>query len=219
MNTTTTTTTTHDPAGEVLDAVLTATGRLLLSVFTLAWWALLFPMISVPAGLSVAAGWWFGWPAGVGVAGGAVAGMVLWRGLSPQTFERWFTGRVRSRFLTWFRYRRRWATMTTACGLSTRDGDRTFIPRLVSVQIGDTLDTVRARMLPGHSPDTWTHRADHLAHGFGAQQAKVKLVGPGKVEITFRRSDSLVDPVIVDFPHIPGGVGDQKARLDRERAA
>jgi len=204
MNTTTTTTTTHDPAGEVLDAVLTGAGRLLLSVFTLAWWALLFPMVSVPAGLSVVAGWYFGWLFGVGVAGVAVAGMVLWRVLSPQTFERWFTGRVRSRFLTWFRYRRRWTTMTTACGLSTRDGDRTLIPRLVSVEIGESLDTVRARMLPGHCPDTWIHRADHFAHGFGAQKAKVALVGPGLVEITFRRSDSLADPVVVPFESMAG---------------
>ncbi|MGW5923842.1 hypothetical protein ACWFPY_33030 [Nocardia fluminea] len=204
MNTTTTTTTTHDPAGEVLDAVLTAAGRLLLSMFTLAWWAILFPMISVPAGLSVAAGWFLGWLFGIGVAGVAVAGMVLWRVLSPQTFERWLTDRIRSRFLTWSRYRRRWVTMTTACGLSTRDGDRTFIPRLVSVQIGDTLDIVRARMLPGHCPDTWIHRADHFAHGFGAQKAKVALVGPGLVEITFRRSDSLADPVVVQFESMAG---------------
>ncbi|MGF0317516.1 hypothetical protein [Nocardia fluminea] len=203
MNTTITTTT-HDPAGVVLDAVLTAAGRLLLSMFTLAWWAVLFPMVSVPAGLSIAAGWIFGWLAGVGVAGVAVAGMVLWRVLSPQTFERWLIGRIRSRFLAWFRYRRRWATMTTACGLSIRDGERVFIPRLVSVEIGESLDTVRARVLPGHCPDTWTHRADHFAHGFGAQKAKVALVGPGLVEITFRRSDSLADPVLVPFESMAG---------------
>ncbi|WP_063004662.1 hypothetical protein [Nocardia salmonicida] len=204
MSTTTTTTTTNDPAGEALDVVLTGLGRLLLASFVLVWWAILFPMVSVPVGLSVAAGWFYGWPYGIAVAGGAVAGMVLWRVSSPQTFERWLSGRARSRFLGWFRYRRRWNTMTTACGLSTRDGDRTFIPRLVSVQIGDTLDTIRARMLPGHCPDTWIHRADHFAHGFGAQKAKISLVGPGLVEITFRRTDSLADPVVVPFESMAG---------------
>src|SRR3546814_19661862 len=39
---------------------------------------------SVPAGLSVAAGWYFGWPFGIGVAGVAVAGMVLWRVLRSE---------------------------------------------------------------------------------------------------------------------------------------
>jgi S-DNA-T family DNA segregation ATPase FtsK/SpoIIIE len=177
---------------------------MLLSVFTLAWWAILFPMVSVPAGIAVAAGWFYGWPAGIGVAGGTVAGMVLWRQRSPQTFERWFTGRIRSRFLTWHRYRRRWATLLTACDLSTRDGDRVLVPRLVSVHIGESTDLVRARMLPGHSPDSWTNRRDHLAHGFGAQQAQIRFAGPGLVEIVFRRSDSLADPVVVPFESLAG---------------
>ncbi|MFD5179780.1 hypothetical protein ACFWM1_28510 [Nocardia sp. NPDC058379] len=198
------TTTTHDPAGEVLDAALTGAGRLLLSVFTLAWWAVLFPMVSVPAGIAIAAAWVYGWTAGIGVAGGAVAGMVLWRHRSPQTFERWFTGRIRSRFLTWHRYRRRWVKLLTACGLSTRDGDRVFVPRLVSVRIGDSTDTVRARMLPGHSPESWTSRTDSLAHGFGAQQARIRFAGPGVVEISFRRSDSLAAPVVVPFESLAG---------------
>ncbi|MFE1592139.1 hypothetical protein [Nocardia sp. NPDC058705] len=202
--TTTTTTTAHDPAGEALDALLTIAGRIVLGAFVIVWWAILFPMISVPAGLSVAAGWFYGWLLGIAVAGGSVAGMVLWRVASPQTFERWLTRRIRSRFLAWLRYRRRWTAMTTACGLATRDGDRVFIPRLISVKIGESLDTIRARMLPGHSPDSWTNRADHFAHGFGAQQAKVGFAGPGLVEITFRRSDSLAAPVLVPYESIAG---------------
>lgn len=200
----TTTTTAPDPMSEALDAVLTIAGRILIGAFVLAWWAVLFPMVTIPAGLAFAAGYLVGWPAGIGVAGGAVAGMVLWRRRSPQTFERWFTGRIRSRFLTWFRYRRRWAKLLTACGLSTRDGDRVLVPRLVSVQIGATTDSVRARMLPGHSPESWTNRADSLAHGFGARQARIRFAGPGVVEIAFRRSDSLADPVVVPFESLAG---------------
>lgn len=199
-----TTTTAHDPMGEVLDGVLTAAGRLLLASFVLVWWAVLFPMITVPVVVTVAAWLLIGWPAGIGVAGGAVAGMVLWRQRSPQTFERWFTGRIRSRFLTWHRYRRRWAKLLTACDLATRDGDRVTVPRLVSVQIGSSTDIVRTRMLPGHSPDSWTNRRDHLAHGFGAQEARVRFAGPGLIEIVFRRSDALADPVVVPFESLAG---------------
>ncbi|MGW6728131.1 hypothetical protein ACWF9G_19715 [Nocardia sp. NPDC055029] len=202
--TTTTTTTAHDPMGEVLDALLTIAGRILLAAFALVWWALLFPMVTVPVVLTVVAWLLLGWPAGIGAAGVAVAGMVLWRQRSPQTFERWFTGRARSRFLSWFRYRRRWAKMLTACDLATRDGDRVLVPRLVSVRIGDATDTVRARMLPGHSPDSWTNRADSLAHGFGAQQARIRFAGPGLVEIAFRRCDALADPVVVPFESLAG---------------
>lgn len=200
----TTTTVEHDPAGEVLDAALTIAGRILLGSFVLIWRAVLFPMVTVPV-LGIVAAWvLIGWPAGVGVAGGTVAGMVLWRRWSPQTFERWFTGRARSRFLAWHRYRRRWAKMLTACDLATRDGDRVMVPRLVSVQIGNSTDIVRTRMLPGHSPESWTNRTDHLAHGFGAQQAVIRFAGPGLVEIAFRRSDALSDPVVVPFESLAG---------------
>lgn len=201
---TTTQTTRPDPVGEALDAVLTIAGRIILAAFTLVWWAVLFPMVTVPFGIAVAAWLLVDWPAGVGMAGGTVAGMVLWRRRSPQTFERWITGRARSRFLAWYRYRRRWATLLTACGLATRDGDRVSVPRLVSVQIGTTTDLVRTRMLPGHCPDSWTNRTDHLTHGFGAQQARIRFAGPGLVEIAFRRSDALADTVVVPFDSIAG---------------
>ncbi|APE33471.1 hypothetical protein BOX37_05230 [Nocardia mangyaensis] len=204
MNTTTTTTATTDPVTEVFDGLLTFAGRILAGAAVLVWWAVLFPMISVPLGLAVAAGWWLGWPFGVGVAGVSVAGMVLWRVSSPQTFERVITGRARTRFLTWFRYRRRWTTILTACDLATRDNDRVYVPRLVSVDIGETLDMIHARMLPGHCPESWFNRRDHLAHGFGAQQAQVKIAGPGLVQIMFRRCDSLADPVVVPFESVAG---------------
>ncbi|TDP32338.1 hypothetical protein [Nocardia ignorata] len=190
------------------DVILDALGRAMIGVVAgvgrLLWWAVLFPMVSAP--IAATAGVWLlvGWVAGIGVAGMAVAGMVLWRQWSPQTFERWLSGRIRSRWLGWFRYRRRWATLLTACDLATRDGDRVFVPRLVSVRIGDSIDIVRTRMLPGHSPDTWFNRRDHLAHGFGAQQARVNLAGPGQIEIAFRHDDSLADPVVVPFESIAG---------------
>ncbi|MEU4418494.1 hypothetical protein [Nocardia salmonicida] len=198
-------TTTTDFADVVMDALGRAMIAVVVAGFQLVWWALLFPMVSVPAGLSLAAGWWFGWPFGVGVAGVAVAGMVLWRVSSPQTFERWLTGRIRSRWLTWFRYSRRWATVMAACQLTKTDSnDRVVTPRLVDVRIGESLDTVKAKMLPGHSPSDWENRVEHLAHGFGTRHAQVAIVGPSLVEITFRRSDSLAEPIVVDFESMAG---------------
>jgi S-DNA-T family DNA segregation ATPase FtsK/SpoIIIE len=198
-------TTTTDFADVVMDAIGRAMIAVVLAGFQLIWWAVLFPMVSVPAGLSVAAGWWFGWPFGIGVAGVAVAGMVLWRVSSPQTFERWLTGRIRSRWLTWARYSRRWATVMAACQLTKTDiNDRTITPRLVDVQIGESLDVVKAKMLPGHSPGDWENRVEHLAHAFGTRHAQASIVGPSLVEITFRRSDSLAEPIVVDFESMAG---------------
>ncbi|MFD4441644.1 hypothetical protein ACFWPK_17890 [Nocardia sp. NPDC058519] len=202
----TTTTTTNDT--DFGDVIMDMIGNLLVAIvtaaFQLIWLAILFPILSVPAGLSVAAGWFYGWPAGVGVAGVAVAGMVLWRVSSPQTFERWLTGRIRSRFLTWFRYRRRWTSVMNACLLARKDGDRVLIPRLVDVRIGESLDVVRAKMLPGHAPSDWENRAEHVAHAFGTRHAQVAIVGPSLLEVTFRRSDSLAEPIVVDFESMAG---------------
>ncbi|WP_405149913.1 hypothetical protein OG308_09150 [Nocardia salmonicida] len=198
-------TTTTDFADVVMDALGRAMIAVVVAGFQLVWWALLFPMVSVPAGLSVAVGWFYGWPFGVGVAAVAVAGMVLWRVSSPQTFERWLTGRIRSRWLTWFRYSRRWATVMAACQLTKTDSnDRVLIPRLVDAQIGESLDRVKAKMLPGHSPSDWENRVEHLAHAFGTRHAQAAIVGPSLVEITFRRSDSLAEPIVVDFESMAG---------------
>ncbi|WP_156677406.1 hypothetical protein [Nocardia sp. Root136] len=134
----------------------------------------------------------------------AVAGMVLWRVLSPQTFERWLTGRIRSRWLTWFRYRRRWSAVMDACLLTKKDGDRVSVPRLMGVRIGESLDTVRVKMLPGHAPSDWENRAEHLAHAFGTRHAQVAIVGASLLEVTFRRSDSLAEPIVVDFESMAG---------------
>ncbi|MEV0686848.1 hypothetical protein AB0I35_23555 [Nocardia sp. NPDC050378] len=66
------------------------------------------------------------------------------------------------------------------------------------------MDTVRTKMLPGHSPDDWENRADHLAHAFGTQHAAVTVAGPALIEISFRRTDSLADPVVVPFESMAG---------------
>ncbi|MFI8975840.1 hypothetical protein ACIGO9_23335 [Nocardia asteroides] len=194
----------NDPATEVFDALLTGTGRAVLAVFGLLWWAILFPMVTVPIGTTVAAWLLLGWPAGIAVAAVMVAAMLAWRRWHRVSYEDWFTQRARARFLAIFRYRRRWAALMTACGLSIVNGDRVLVPRLTEVLIGDTSDIVRARMLPGHCPESWTNRAEHLAHAFGAQNARIRLVGPAQVEILFRRSDALAKTVVVPIESVAG---------------
>ncbi|MFD5175416.1 hypothetical protein ACFWM1_06355 [Nocardia sp. NPDC058379] len=197
-------TTKHDPTSEVFDAVLTGIGRAVLGIFELIWWAILFPMVTIPIGATAAAWLLLGWPAGIAVAGVMVAALLAWRHWHRETFEDWFTRRARARFLAAFRYRRRWAALMTACGLSIVDGDRVLVPRLSEVLIGENSDIVRARMLPGHCPESWTGRAEHLAHAFGAQNARVKIAGPAQIEILFRRSDALADTVVVPIESVAG---------------
>ncbi|MEU5761152.1 hypothetical protein [Nocardia sp. NPDC047648] len=161
------------------------------------WWLLLFPMISAPLALAVTVGVLWGWPVGLATAGVFVTGLVLWRRLRPEMFDRWVTRRARTRALTWWRYRRCWVRLMTACHLSIDRGDRTLIPRLLGVQIGAATDRVRVRMLDGHCPADFENRVDHLAHAFGALDCRATITGPGTIELAFRHSDALAATVIL----------------------
>ncbi|MEU6829931.1 hypothetical protein ABZ894_14900 [Nocardia beijingensis] len=161
------------------------------------WWLLLFPMISAPLALAVTAWVLWGWPVGLATAGVSVAGLMLWRRQRPEMFDRWVTRRARTRSLTWWRYRRRWVRLMTACHLSIARGDRTLIPRLLGVEIGAATDRVRVRMLDGHCPADFENRVSQLAHAFGALHCRATITGPGTVELAFRRSDALAATVIL----------------------
>src|SRR5206468_8528913 len=119
------------------------------------------------------------------------------------TFERWITSRARTRFLTWFRYRRRWSKLLTACGLSVTYDDGALVPRLLAVDIGDTQDRVHVRMLAGQCPADYENRTTRLAHAFGAEHCYASIVGPGTVGLVFRHEDSRTD--VIALPHIDGG--------------
>ncbi|MGW4330287.1 hypothetical protein ACWEKR_30910, partial [Nocardia sp. NPDC004573] len=107
------------------DTRLDASDRFALALLNLlwaaaigVWWLILFPMISIPLALVVTAWALLGWPMGLATGGVSVAGLLVWQRARPQMFERWVTARARTRFLTWHRYRRRWAKLMTACHLS-----------------------------------------------------------------------------------------------------
>ncbi|WP_280408939.1 hypothetical protein [Nocardia brasiliensis] len=189
------TATTHTDAREQLFEMLgLLVWRLLKAVLVTAWWAVLFPMVSLPIAAAVAAGLFLGWIAGVVIAVMWLAGMVAWRLRSPRTFERAITSRARNRFLIWWRYRSRWTRLLGACKLTAITDSSTIVPRLLGVQIGASSDRVRVRMLHGQCPADWESRADNLAHAFAALDCRVRIAGPGLVELRFRRTDSLADP-------------------------
>ncbi|WP_216911838.1 hypothetical protein [Nocardia noduli] len=184
-----------NPADAITDAVLGIVWVLVKAAAVLVWWVLLFPMVSAPIALVVVAGLLVS-PVAAAVLGGVFAvGMVLWRLGSPQTFERWITSRARSRFLAWFRYRRRWTRMLSACGLQVVFGEQVATPRLAGVRVGAFTDRVTVRMLPGQCPDDYTGRTAHLAHAFGVLECRAVIVGPSTVELAFRHRDSLAEPV------------------------
>lgn len=186
-----------DPAEVATEAFLRLLWLILKGAIVVAWWALLFPMFSIPIAAAVTAGLFLGWAWAVAVAGVSIAGIMLWRWQRPEMFERWITARARVRFLRWWRYRRCWDQKLKACGLTVAQQSSTFIPRLIDAKIGDTVDRLRVRMLPGQCPDDYENRAERLAHTFGALECRATVIGPGVMELLMRQSDSLAEPVAV----------------------
>ncbi|WP_405161892.1 hypothetical protein OG203_37150 [Nocardia sp. NBC_01499] len=192
------TTETQQSLAEVLtEAFLMLGWQILKAGVVTVWWAVLFPMVSIPVAGAVAAGLFFGWPWAVVVVGVSIAGMVLWRAKHPETFERWLTGRARARFLRWWRYRLRWDKRLDACKLTVAGEASTFVPWLLMAEIGDSMDWVRVRMLDGQCPADYENRVDRLAHTFQALECRAHVVGPGVVELVFRYADALAEPVPV----------------------
>ncbi|WP_405167986.1 hypothetical protein [Nocardia sp. NBC_01499] len=192
------TTDTHkDPAEVVLEALLMLIWHTLKLAVVMVWWALLFPMVSIPIGLAVVAGLFLGWPWAVVVVVVFIAGMVLWRRRSPETFERWLTGRARARFLFWWRYRLRWDKRLDACKLTLPGPASTVVPRLASVEIGPSVDRIRVRMLDGQCPADYENRVERLAHTFEALECRATVIGPGVIELVFRYADVLAEPIQV----------------------
>ncbi|WP_216911310.1 hypothetical protein [Nocardia noduli] len=183
------------PADAITDAALGIIWVLVKAAALLVWWALLFPMLSIPLAAAVTAWLLFGWSTATIVGLVGLVLLVGWRIGSPATFTRWVTDRARTRFLAWLRYRRRWTRMLSACGLQVTYGEQVATPRLASVRVGAFTDRVTVRMLPGQCPDDYTGRTAHLAHAFGVLECRAVVVGPSTVELAFRHHDSLAQPV------------------------
>ena len=68
----------------------------------LLWWSVLFPMISVPTVACVWVGFRYGPMFGLVLA--VVSGLALaaWSEISPASFQQWVTGRMRTRWRTWW---------------------------------------------------------------------------------------------------------------------
>lgn len=178
----------------------------------LVWWSVLFPMISIPALASLWVGLRYGAGFGVLLAAASGLGLVAWSRLSPVTFGDWVTARLRSRWLTWWIYRRRWTAICTLHGLTATLGDRALVPALRSVTIGATSDVLTVGILIGHSVTHWQGQSAPLADAFRARRVTIRAAQPGTITVTAHHGDPLTTPVRLHRPS-------RDTRLDLSRVA
>ncbi|WP_280255195.1 hypothetical protein [Nocardia wallacei] len=202
---------TRDPSDAIASALLGLMWQVFRVVFVAVWWAALFPVITLPLAFAVAVGVVWGWGVGAVAVGVFAAGIMLWRRRRPEMFERWVTSRARARFLAWWRYRRLWTKRLHACHLTVRDDEAVWVPRLVGVEIGESLDRLRVRMLPGQCPDDYNNRVERIAHTFGAHACRATVAGPSVMELVLRQSDSLTETITLPEIDGPGRTGREAA--------
>ncbi|EFG79811.1 hypothetical protein HMPREF0591_0272, partial [Mycobacterium parascrofulaceum ATCC BAA-614] len=165
-----------DWIGELIWAVVKAAGQLL-------WWAVLFPVLSIPVIVSVWVAIAHGPRASLLSAALAVAAYIGWAVVEPSSFTAWVTDPVRQRWLSWWRYHRNWESVCTLHGLSARLGDRTLVPALRSVRIGHHADVLILRVVAGQSIADWHKRGDALAAAWRAERLTIRATTPGELRI------------------------------------
>ncbi|MET7767521.1 cell division protein FtsK [Nocardia sp. NPDC005366] len=173
---------------KLLVAVVQGAGLLL-------WWAGLFPMLSLPLAASGAGWWWQGWPLGVFMLSLTLAGWAFWWAWSPGSWRRWVWGRMRSRWLSWFRYRVGWNKLTATHGLTKILDTGVLTPYLYKVFIGDVADELLIRMVAGQKVADWAAQTDALRHAFRAVGVRVRHTESGFVRLQVIHKDILQDPV------------------------
>lgn len=166
----------------------------------LAWWAILFPMLSIPALATVYVLISWGWVRALVTVVASTVGLALWRFLGPVSFRRLVSFRIWARRRRYRVYRRPWAAVCALHGLTTPLDGQPVVPRLRKTRIGHAADELLVRLIPGQTVADWAAQSDAFAHSFGAHTVKVTAAGPGWVRITVRHTDSLAIPVRVATP-------------------
>lgn len=182
-----------DRLGDLLVSVVTGIGHLL-------WWGVRFPMLGAPIAIAVGMGVWQGLNAGFLTALALLVAYTLWMVLDESGFSRWVLDPPRRYYRRWSRYLRRWEAVCALHGLTATLSDRTLVPVLRSVHIGEHTDLLNVSIVTGQFVADWHKQADALAATFNADRLTITATAPGQVRITIMRGDVLAEPVALRIP-------------------
>jgi len=170
------------------------------AVAVLLWWSVLFPMVSIPTLASVWISCRYGPVFGLVLAAASGLALAAWSQISPPSFQRWVTQRMRTRRRIWWVYRARWTAICTLHGLTAKLDEQTLVPALCSVTIGITSDVVVVRILTGQSVADWQNRSAALAEALRARRVTIRSIKPGTISITADHGNALATPIRLPRP-------------------
>lgn len=187
----------------VIVAVCRLAWFLVRCILILAWWAILFPMVSLPILATVYVLILHGWMPAMVVAVVSIVCLVLWRFVWPGSFRRLVSFRLWARRRRHRVYRQPWAVLCALHGLTTPLDGQPVVPRLRKTRIGHAADELLVQLIPGQTVADWATQSDAFAHSFSANTVNVTAAGPGWVRITVHHTDSLTAPIRVPTPSKP----------------
>jgi S-DNA-T family DNA segregation ATPase FtsK/SpoIIIE len=162
-------------------------------------------LVAVLIGASLV--WWgLRVPGLVAVAAAALVVGLVWRLAWPGSFARLVSAPLR-RSRRRRRYRAGWRHQVAAHRLSWAPHPKTqsaghrsmveeltarpVVPKLERIELGDWLDRLTVRILPGQTPTDSEAEVEGLAHAYGARDGRIRVAGPGRVTVELAYGDPL----------------------------
>jgi S-DNA-T family DNA segregation ATPase FtsK/SpoIIIE len=183
------------PIGGLIRAIIIVAVVLFAGWLLLAWAVVKRPILGLPVaaftGLVLLVGMHDAQALGIYL----LVGLLVWRWKHRASFDRVLGLRVRSAWVRWWVYERRWRNTMTLSGLGKRTRVRDGVPRIVAVQATPWADRVLVRMLLGQCTEDFERAAPELAHSFGASSCRVREDRPGRVWLEFTTNDPLRETV------------------------
>jgi DNA segregation ATPase FtsK/SpoIIIE, S-DNA-T family len=136
-------------------------------------------------------------------------GLTAWWWYAVDSFVHWCLWlRTETRRLTIYAWE--WRTVMRLSNLTKDAKGREYRPKLKRVRAEGWRDKVRVRMIKGQAPEQWSERASGLAHSFHANSCRVRVTGPGRIELDLIHSDPLASTISLPPMAADGSIVDLK---------
>jgi S-DNA-T family DNA segregation ATPase FtsK/SpoIIIE len=182
--------------GGIVNTIIIVVVVLVAGWLLLAWAIVRRPLLALPVATFTALVVAVGLHDAEALAIYALVALWVWRRAHKPSFDRLVGRRVRSSWVRWWVYERRWRSTMTLSGLGKRTRlRRDAVPRIQKVRSTRWCDRVLVRLLLGQCTEDFERAAPELAHSFGASSCRVREERPGRVWLEFTTADPLRETV------------------------
>jgi S-DNA-T family DNA segregation ATPase FtsK/SpoIIIE len=181
--------------GAIVNAIVVVIVVLLFGWFVLAWAIVKRPILVLPAAGFVGLVALVGSYNAQALMFYALIVLGVWRVVHQASFERLIGWRLRSQWVRWWVYERRWRNTMLLSGLGKRLRMRDAVPKIEKVRSTRWSDRVLVRMLLGQCTEDYERAAPELAHSFSARSCRVREDRPGRVWLELTTKDPLRETV------------------------